>query len=126
MDCIRGCRVTLGAFVLIFLHCGFLNVVSNCLHKRMQIRIGCIFFIFHHNVLSNVSLNGLHKRMYNCIGCICLVFQCIVALVTFVLLFTTSCFQMCHQSTCKRSCKVAFIWLFSTVCFQMCPQMCHM
>ena len=51
---------------------------------------------------------------------------CIFALLAFVCLFSTVCFQMSPQIACLRGCKVtliAFVWLFSTVFFQMSPQM---
>ena len=55
--------------------------------------------------------------------------RCIVALVAFVWLFSTVCFQMLPQMACMRRCIVtlaAFMWLFSTVCFQMSPQIACM
>ena len=48
-----------------------------------------------------------------------------VALVKFVSLFATVCFQMFAQRVCTREgivALVAFVCPFSTVCFQMSPQ----
>ena len=60
-----------------FLHCAFLNVFSNCLHKRMHSHIGCICLTFLHCAFSNVSSNGLPEKRQSRIGCICLTFlQC--------------------------------------------------
>ena len=51
--------------------------------------------------------------------------ECIVALIAFVWLFSTMCFQMWPQRVCPRKgivALVAFVWLFSTVRLQMCLQ----
>ena len=58
-------------------------------------------------------------------------FQCLThsALVAFVWLFSTVCFEVCLQRACLRGAKVtlvAFVWFFFNVYFQKCPQMAHM
>ena len=63
-----------GCICLIFLHCVFSNVSSNCLHQRMHSHIGCICLTFLHCVFSNVSSNRLYVRMHSHIGCICWTF----------------------------------------------------
>ena len=82
----------LGCICLIFLHCAFSNVFSNCLNQRMHDHTGCICLTFPHcvflNVSSkcldqrmhshcgflNVSSKRLHKKMHNHTCCICLAF----------------------------------------------------
>ena len=75
LHCLRGWIVTLAGFVCFFLHCGFLNVSSNHLHKRMQSHSGYICLTFLHCVFSSGSANCLHKGMHNHTGCICLTFR---------------------------------------------------
>ena len=64
-----------GCICLTFLHCVFLNVSSNYVHKRMQNHTGNICWIFLHCVLSNVSSKHLDQSMHSHTGCICLTFQ---------------------------------------------------
>ena len=62
-----------GCICLTFLHCGFSNVFSKRLHKRMHSHTGCICLIFLQCVFSNEPSDGLHERMHTHIGCIGLI-----------------------------------------------------
>ena len=55
--------------------------------------------------------------------------RCIVALIAFIILFSSVYFQMVPQIAYLRRCivaLVAFIILFSSVRFQMCPQIAYL
>ena len=111
LKCLLELHSRIGCICLTFLHCGFSNVSSNCLHQRMHSDTGCICLTFLHCVFSNVSSNRLHKRIHSRIGCI-------------FFIFPTAGFQMTLQCTRLRACivtLVAFVCLFSTVYFQMFP-----
>ena len=121
ITCLRGCIVTLVAFVWLFSTVRFqMSLQIACLRgckvtffsSSENRHIGCICLAFLHCAFSNVSSNCLPKRS-------------LVALVSFNWLFTIVSFQMCPQIACRRGCiitLVAFVWLFSTVSFQMSPQ----
>ena len=70
LKCLLELHSRIGCICLTFLHCGFSNVSSNCLHQRMHSDTGCICLTFLHCVFSNVSSNRLHKRIHSRIGCI--------------------------------------------------------
>ena len=78
---------------LTFLCCGFSNVFSKRLHKRMQSYIGCICLTFLRCEFSNVSSNRLPVTMHSHIGCICLTFlRC-----EFLNVFSKSLHGMMHS-----------------------------
>ena len=107
MSCLRGCRVTLIAFLRFF------STVCFQMPPQMASLSGCIVTLIAFFLL--VSTVGIH--MFPQIGCI---MACIVTLVAFVWFFWTVGFQMCPQSACIKGCKVAlvaFIVLFSNVYF---------
>ena len=90
--CIKGCKVTLVAFVCLFsIHCAFSNVSSNRLPVRMHSHIGYIFLLF----------STVRFKMCPQIACLRRVK---VTLVAFVRLFSTVCFQMSSQITFLIGC----------------------
>ena len=73
--CLR--HIHIGCIRLIFPHCVFSNVSSNCRPERMHSHIGCICLSFPHCVFSNFSPNHLSELMQSHIGNTCLAFhQC--------------------------------------------------
>ena len=111
--CIRGCIITMVAFVWLF------TTVSLQMCPQMACMRRCI--------ITQVTFVWLFSTVgfQMCPQTVC-PRGCIITLVAFVWLFSTVCFQMSPQIACLNGCKVtlvAFVWLFTTVYFQMCPQM---
>ena len=79
--------------------------------------IDCICFTFLHCVFSNGSSNRLPEKMHSRIGCIHMTYISVrfqiwrskVALVAFVWLFSTVCFQMSPQIACLGRSKVTLV-----------------
>ena len=92
----------------------------------MHICNGCICLVFLHCAFSNVSSNRLPEKMHSRIGCIHMTYISVrfqiwrskVALVAFVWLFSTVCFQMSPQIACLGRSKVTLVAFLSIVHFQ--------
>ena len=70
--CIRGCKHTLVAICLTFLHCGYLHAPSKCLPAWMHSRIGYICLTFLRCGFLNVPSNcPSERKLYIHTGCIC-------------------------------------------------------
>ena len=90
---------------------------SNRLPEKKHSHIGCICLIFLHCVFSNASSNRLPEKMQSRIGCIHMTYISVrfqiwrskVALVAFVWLFSTVCFQMSPQIACLGRSKVTLV-----------------
>ena len=107
----------IGCIYFTFLQCAFSNVSSNCLSQKKHSRIGCICLTFLHCVFSNGSSNRLPEKMHSRIGCIHMTYISVrfqiwrskVALVAFVWLFSTVCFQMSPKIACLGRSKVTLV-----------------
>ena len=94
--CIRGCIVTLVAFVWLF----------STVRHQMFLQIGCL----RGCIITLVAFVWLFStvRLQMCSQMACLR-RCKVTLVAFVWLFSTVRFQMCPQIVCKRRCKITLV-----------------
>ena len=108
LACLRGCKITQVAFVWLF----------STVHFQMPLQMtgfdGCKVTLVAFVIFFSMGFQMRPHRTW--------INACIVALVTFVWLFSTVCFQMASDRACMDWCKVtliAFVRLFSNVCPQM-------
>ena len=112
--CIRGCIITLVAFVGLFATVHF----QMCLQMACLIR--CIITLVAFVCLYSTMLLQMCPQIAWMDGCK-------VTLVAFVLPFSTVCLQMSPQNVCARGCKVtlvAFVWIFLHCAFSNVPSNC--